>query len=273
MRSIFSNPHRSSRKEDTENFYWISFSDVMAGLLAIFILALVAIMIQMMLQKNRFEQQNIEMMLQKNRFEQQNIEISKKVAEIEQDLVKIKEISKFRNALLEEIQRKLREQGILVKIEEESKVLRIPEKDIYFRKRKWQIPADVKGSLHTVGAVLLSALKKEERHKMVETIFIEGHTDSRPYLQNRGNWGLSADRAIEVWKFWREAFPEIGNLNQNKLFSVSGYGATRLVQADAVSEQDHKRNRRIDLRFVMINPDAAELKKIKGFYEELSDQN
>lgn len=264
MRTLFSNPHRSARREDTENFYWISFSDVMAGLLAIFILALIAIMVQMVLQKNRLEQE-------KSEIEQEKLAISQKVATIEKNLEKIQKISEFRKKLLEEIQRELDAKGIRVEIDEES--LRIPEKDIYFRKREWQIPEKVKDNLGAVGKVVLSVLQKRNATQWIETIFIEGHTDARPYFEKRGNWGLSADRAIAVWRFWEEQVSELMSLKNNKLFSVSGYGATRLVEPHAKSEEDHQKNRRIDLRFLMIEPDAIKLQKLKEALAKLSNPN
>ena len=105
--------------------------------------------------------------------------------------------------------------------------------------------------------------------KYVDTIFIEGHTDSRPFKkQEMGNWGLSSYRAIAVWNFWTEkpgnhlSFTKLKNKNNVNVFSVSGYADTRRVEMDEDTDLKRKKNRRIDLRFTMKIPVAEDLKNI-----------
>ena len=120
-----------------------------------------------------------------------------------------------------------------------------------------------------MGIVLEKALNKKDRMKYVDTIFIEGHTDSRPFKkQEMGNWGLSSYRAIAVWNFWTEkpgkqlSFTKMKNINNKNVFSVSGYADTRRVELNEDTDLKRKRNRRIDLRFTMKIPIADDLQNI-----------
>jgi len=90
----------------------------------------------------------------------------------------------------------------------------------------------------------------------VDAVFVEGHTDSTPVRARSArfddNWDLSATRARRV--FQRLANPDgvlasLRNLNDQPLFSVSGYADSRPVDAARLDP-----NRRIDLRFVMAPP-------------------
>ena len=87
----------------------------------------------------------------------------------------------------------------------------------------------------------------------VDTIFIEGHTDSDRYSGLRGNWGLSTFRAIEFWENFKPEnagfFENYTNSRKQKMFSVSGYGETRAVVPNS-DEINKSKNRRIDIKFI-----------------------
>jgi flagellar motor protein MotB len=235
-------------ESETENPYWISFSDIMAGLLAIFILTLVTLMIQLHYQ----------------------IAITKETQKkVEQALEELSRVNEIRKDLLEEIQADLLRKNIKVEIRENNSVLRIPDDQLYFKSGEYYIPKEKTTLVDEVGSVLEKALNKKERMQFIDTIFIEGHTDSRPYRkQEMGNWGLSSYRSIAIWKFWTEtpgkqiSFTEMKNKNGKNMFSVSGYADTRRVELDEDTASKRKRNRRIDLRFTMKTPDTGDLKKL-----------
>jgi flagellar motor protein MotB len=90
----------------------------------------------------------------------------------------------------------------------------------------------------------------------------------------KGNWGLSTFRAISLWQFWEESFSAENPLSrlQNKdgapLFSVSGYAETRPVVSNQITEEDFKRNRRIDIRFTIRRPDSTQYEQIKELLSE-----
>ena len=131
-------------------------------------------------------------------------------------------------------------------------------------------------SVQNIGKILHAAIMNEERFSQLDTVFIEGHTDSQKITKgkykSKGNWGLSADRAITVWKLWSEELeltPDLNALlnhsNQN-LFSVSGYAATRrLISLDNTPEKRSK-NRRIDIRFTIKKVSVEDIEEIQKTY-------
>jgi len=240
--------HRKAPQTDVENPYWLSFSDIMAGLLAIFILTLVTLMIQLY----------------------QQIAVQKDVKrKVEKALSELVQIDEMRKELLVEIKENLQKRGINIEIQENHSVIRIPDDQLYFKSGKHDIQKKLEKLVDQVGIVLEKALNKKNRMKYVDTIFIEGHTDSRPFKkQEMGNWGLSSYRAIAVWNFWTEkpgkqlSFTKMKNINNKNVFSVSGYADTRRVELNEDTDLKRKRNRRIDLRFTMKIPIADDLQNI-----------
>ena len=83
----------------------------------------------------------------------------------------------------------------------------------------------------------------------IDTIFIEGHTDSTPYAgTGYDNWNLSNDRARSVYNVLM-ADPNLQKLRNKagqSLFSISAYADTRPLNTFNPS-----RNRRVDLKVVM----------------------
>lgn len=91
----------------------------------------------------------------------------------------------------------------------------------------------------------------------IETIFIEGHTDSRPMNRDGGNIKLSLDRAISVNAALVQGSVLAGfkNKNAHPIFSHSAYAESRPLIKEDPSDG---RNRRVDLRIVLTYrpPDA-----------------
>jgi chemotaxis protein MotB len=106
----------------------------------------------------------------------------------------------------------------------------------------------------------------------VETVLIEGHTDSVPIgpgFRYRDNLELSAARSAQVLRMMNDCEPALGSLRNRSgmsVVSVSGYGATRPADADT----EAARNRRIDLRFLMELPDGEEPQPVTETREGLS---
>lgn len=99
---------------------------------------------------------------------------------------------------------------------------------------------------------------KHER-PVVETLLIEGHTDSREIQGGRfrDNLELSAARASEVLRMMRRCEPYLDQLRngmKQPVVSVTGYADMRLANpADPLADS----NRRIDLRIVLELPKRA----------------
>lgn len=241
---------------DEENPYWMSFSDIMSALLVIFILASVILILQLMeIQKVLKERQ----------------------VQFKQELVELKKAEQVRRTILDEAVEALRKRGIKVEVSENHTVLSIPNDLLGFDTGAYDIHAAYQARALEIGKVINEVISREDRVEFLDTIFIEGHTDNRPLqgFMGKGNWGLSTFRAISLWQFWGSALSpdeqlaRLTNKDGKPLFSVSGYGETRPAVADQRTEDDFKRNRRIDIRFTIRRPDSAQYEQVRERLEEV----
>lgn len=257
---------------EEENPFLLSFSDLMASLLAIFILVLVVTLVEL-------EKRKEELRVSKEEL----IDSLEGIQQLQENIVSsIKNVSQRENTLtsiLENIQHDLRQRGIKVVIAENGTVLRIPEQQLQFALGKYDIPAA--GTANAIGDAVLHALKIPENRSLFDTVFIEGHTDSVPNNREMGNWGLSTYRAISLWKFWTETPGRLSELkelhtipidpaqNPKPLISVSGYADTRsthgLIDGKGLRE-DRPEDRRIDIRFTLV---SSEKKDLEGLHKNL----
>ena len=227
---------------DEANPYWISFSDIMAGLLVIFILAALQLILQLT---------------------QQREEVDLTIREIEK-------ANQVRSELLAEIKEALDREGIEVYISENDSVLRIPYSTLNFASDSAGIPGHQINAVEKIGIQLINKITPANRSAWIDTIFVEGHTDRLPSKYKEvGNWLLSTDRAISVWRYWGQKestkqLHKIKNFSGEHMFSVSGYAETRRVVQEDVTDELREANRRIDLRFTMKQPRVCEYQEAFG---------
>jgi len=257
----FSSNRGNNHQINDENPYWMSFSDIMAGLLVIFVLASIALI----------------------------LELTQKKEEFNEAVEAVRKAEAVRKNMLEEIKSELNEMNIPVTISDNHTVLRIPEDVLTFAQGRFDIPSDEISQRNTldIGRVIYRSIRKEDRWQYLDTIFVEGHTDPVPYRSQaiKGNWGLSTFRAISVWNYWIETMPAEERLDSlvnhvgRKLFSVSGYAETRPVPCSYGSNEIHdeticpnggmsaeasnSQNRRIDIRFTVRRPAIEQYEDLK----------
>lgn len=157
-----------------------------------------------------------------------------------------------------------------IKVDPASGVITLPE-ELLFDRGSAQLKPSVVGKLAQVSqhlAVVLKCFVSNQRiaqggfggipldcpqnpdGQEIETIFIEGHTDSVPRPAPGGNLGLSLDRAISVNSVLVGDTPlaSFQNKDAYPIFSYSAYGESRpLIKSDTTDA----RNRRVDLRIVL----------------------
>jgi len=180
-----------------------------------------------------------------------------------------------RNELLENIQNSLFAQGIQVEIDLRNGILRLPE-TLLFESGKAELREGGTKALRIASENLMRILScYAEPVKIVsaqdpcnplgsgyrlrlESVFIEGHTDSVPIANAafKGNWDLSIARAkntyLELIKV-EPALETLENERQQPLVSFSAYAGRRPI-IENTSEATRRKNRRIDLRFIMAQP-------------------
>ena len=230
-----------------------SISDLMAGMLAVFILALCYFMIN----------------------------FGQITAERKEALDKVTHSNEIRKKLLTNIEDtindELKKSNLPIKVvaDKDRGILPLPE-GIFFESGKAEIKEEGKVIIQVLGQALNEALEKKEFADTIDTIFIEGHTDDVAMSKNskfETNWQLSTERAIKTWEELH-GIPGIDfknriNKNGQPFFSCSGYAETRprpdaIVDKERDSEEEKARkrqiNRRIDIRITMLPPTEDDLK-------------
>jgi flagellar motor protein MotB len=272
-------PDKSSAGE--ENPFVLSFSDLMACLLAIFILALIVTMLELQKRKEELlrEQEKIKITLVELVDSLQEIQTIQ--SNISSALDGVSQRERSLSAMLDGIQKDLKERGVEVIVAENGSVLRIPEQGLSFALGKYDIPTAFEPNAKAIGEALAHAMEQESNRRMLDTVFIEGHTDAVQNSREMGNWGLSAYRAISLWNYWTlkpgelSRMKDLHNLPSNpeqrprRLVSVSGYAETRSTHSPEIAaalKPDRPEDRRIDIRFTL---SASEKKNLEDLQDDL----
>ncbi|WP_295531272.1 OmpA family protein [Novosphingobium sp. Chol11] len=240
---------RRRHSEIEEESYFVSMSDMLVGLLFVFVILLVYFAIT-------FKQK-------------------------EDYLVGAGEA---RKKLLKQLEKDIEQKlpGVDVVINRETGILRLPE-EVLFESNEYELSPRGQAAIKTVAAILASRLPcytkstepnglqcvgPEESHR-IDTLLVEGHTDADPIrgdLTGLGNLDLSARRATRTYLALTQAQPGLDKLTNGDsvyptpVLGVAGYGPHRPVSDDAGrplpqnTAPQKALHRRIDLRFIMVTP-------------------
>lgn len=260
-----------------ENPFLLTFSDFMASLLAIFILVLIVTLIELNRKKEEISVARTDL-----------IESLKGIQKVQNRIAGALQGVSLREhaltAMLEGIQKDLKARDIEIVLAENGTVLRIPEQQLQFALGKYEIPPAHAEPASAIGQALLQALSKAENRSLMDTVFIEGHTDSVPNSREMGNWGLSTYRAIALWNFWTDKPGKLAALKNlhtlpadpktpaKPLISVSGYADTRSTHGLLAGQElkdDRSEDRRIDIRFTLV---SSEKQSLEGLWEDFKQQ-
>ncbi|RWD31644.1 MAG: hypothetical protein EOS22_04270 [Mesorhizobium sp.] len=254
--------HRAvSHAEEDEN-YFVSMTDMMVGILFIFIIMLMVFALHFRQQTDETVKLTAEQQQQLRKANELAEQIAQLRRQIAAEIAELNKADQARARLLEKIQRKLDEVGLKVTIERETGVLRLTEEAIRFSPDSSVLDDTAKRNVDAVARVLLDVLTNYAACPgtetcpgasgyVVETVFIEGHTDRTG--DDSRNWQLSTERAVNTYRRIVDNFPglrKLRNSDHREILSVSGYAYTRPATEQDDSE-GFRINRRIDLRFVM----------------------
>ena len=241
----------SGRKEDGEGSYLASVSDLMIGLLFIFIILVVVLALEQRRQ--------------------------------EAELDTVKGAADPRASVTEVIGQALKDAKLDVRVDPASGVISLPSDTLFaLGSSSLSVTATqaIREARERLAVVLPCYVASERTHVTgtqcahnrgwheIDTIFLEGHTDSVANTKPGGNLGLSFDRARSIQLVLTgEGSPmaPFRNSAEQPIFSYSAYGADRLLPGiDGTAAQ----NRRVDLRIVLkyqsINDTLEKLKHIEG---------
>lgn len=214
-----------------ENFL-ASASDLMAGLLLVFVILLMTIAHRFMTTARTLDEQRRELL----------------------------EADHSRREMLEEIRHALELNGVKVSIDLDNGLLRLPAA-ILFDVGKASFRPGGESHLVLLARALEMALPK---CKALESVLVEGHTDNSPIfgqtveggIAYRDNWDLSFARSKNTFRTLMQISPVLReriNPYGLPLFSLSAYGEDRPVVPND-SPEHSAMNRRIELRFLLESP-------------------
>ena len=241
---------RSADGSSEQPSFWMSFTDLMAALLFVFILAAAALMLQLVQARESFAAQS---------------------EEFSSQVSNLRQAEEMRHEMLLDVQDELTAQGIDVIVSQNGDVISIPSELLGFESASYDIDEEYEDVSLAIGTAIADSIKKGDRAQYLDTVFVEGHTDNADFsgLEGTGNWGLSTFRAISLWTLWENRLPAESQLSTltgpdgQPLFSVSGYGETRPTSEDQTTDSGAAANRRIDIRFTIVRPDSDVLEEIE----------
>jgi chemotaxis protein MotB len=259
---------------------------------------------EQLIARSEFERLKVELLQQKHETEQRQREEADRrrhEAEVEQQrnqqlrgLLKdaldrleqdIQLHEQARQNLLANLDQQLRDRGVQVVVDQHSGVLRLSG-DLLFATGSAALSSDAQRTVHVIADVLQLTLPCYAEEKatancpsgavpVLETVLIEGHTDHRPITGTahyRDNDQLSTERALAVFAEMRRDQPgldAIRNPDGLQLIGETGYGDRRpLPDALGTTDDDFRKNRRIDIRFVLTSRTSDELKRLREHIQE-----
>ncbi|HEY8966280.1 MAG TPA: OmpA family protein [Candidatus Methylacidiphilales bacterium] len=291
MQAPVRNRIRPSHLDEGEENYFISLSDLMVGLLFIFLILFAFFALRMSI----FQVQNkdlqginqdlnakelalqeevakLEKTRQENLLAQQQILLSQQqLAVIQEKLASAQEsIKQLRTAqdiltnsdriraeLLRKIQAEAAKKNIALQIDEERGVLHLPN-ELLFDPGQAVLKPKGEEIVRQVTTIIKTILQASPVTARLDSVYIEGHTDNQPIHTPEfpDNWSLSSARALTTYRTVIATEPDLGkllNVRDQPLLGISGYGEFRPL-ADNNTDDGRRTNRRIDIRFVLAAP-------------------
>ena len=253
---------RKAKNLEAENNFWISYADLMAGLLFVFILVVGAVIMKYSyvtselleqkqsiakLEKQAKQKQEAAEKLQKE-LEKQKKEAAQVKDELDHTKETIYKLTSIKTNVIKKLRQKL---GDKIAIDPKSGSLSIAG-NILFDQNKHTLKENAKIRLTSILSEYIEVLMEDkEIRENLDRIIIEGHTNSDgTYLHNLE---LSQKRALEVMKFLLTLQPELEN-HLKGYVAASGRSETDLVIKSG--REDKFASRRIEIKFRLKNDEA-----------------
>lgn len=225
--------------------YFISYTDLLVGLLFLFIILLMTFALS----------------------------FGNARKELEDRLRGIEHRDAIRAELLDRIKQDLIDAGVRdVQVDPDRGILRFGAA-VLFDPGKADLKDEARNTLDVLARVLARELPcyGSQHHRgcpqgsepILEAVYIEGHTDSQHInnAQFRTNWHLSSERAYETYRrlvTTEPALEAVLNSSRSRLLSASAYADQRPVIS---REEEHwPENRRIDIRFLLAPPTREQVR-------------
>lgn len=245
---------RRTNRQTQKISYWISFSDLMAGLLLVFILLLIGSLIVSM---GELEEQ-------KEQLEEQQVVLRETMGELETLDTNVADILGIRAAIIERLRQEFEDTGAEITFDDATGAIRLGS-GILFDEGSARLTDEGRDTLQELIPVYYDALLgDEELRQHVGQIVFEGHTNSNysgsddPSDAYLFNLQLSQDRAYAAMEYViANALGQ--DYDAKELLAAVGYSSSRLIYFEDRPEiEDGARSRRIEIRFRLKDEEALE---------------
>jgi chemotaxis protein MotB len=260
--------------EAQEENYFISLTDLMTGVVFIFVILLVSYAITFSTAQNQLKKERERADASAAESKKQAEKMKDALDEIDAFARTLERREERRRTILEDVVTRLSKRGVRISLDGQNGIIRLPEELLF---------DSGQAALRLEGAQALTVLADELNEVLerwcapnedfrLEALFIEGHTDANPIRTAKfaDNWELSTARAVNISRALTTAKPnlkEFKSPNGVPVLGVSGYGENRPVAPNS-SDEGRRKNRRIDLRFLLAYPTDEEVARAtKGLGE------
>ncbi len=290
---------RPWRSETGEDSYLASVSDLLVGLLFVFIIMLMAFALDfrtaerdaqivkrdLETELKRVAAERDRIAAQRERLAEQRDELLAQQRALQELVARFAERQVVRAEMLQTVARMLAEREVRVALEPENGILRLPE-ELLFPSGQAELTAEGRRALRVLARVLARVLPCYSvapaelagdcpggARPVLESVLVEGHTDDLPIHAGpyRDNWELGAARGVNTFRALVEYEPVLDRFRNSRdeaLLGVSSYADRRPVSWSH-SPDARRLNRRIDIRFLLAAPSPEEFAAVRRELEAL----
>lgn len=260
---------RRRKSNDEETSYWLSYSDMMAALLLIFVLIISFTMLQ---SKRQYEEKERELLSQQNVIgeQQDQLEQQKKAMESQKKIVdqqkeqmasqqaQLDKIIGVKSNLISALKDEFDGSDLSVSVDSQTGAITF-DASVLFDKGKHEIKDEGKNFLDQFLPRYFSVLLKNDFHQYISEVIIEGHTDTTAdYLYNLE---LSQQRALAVAKYCLDEKSSSVSKDQieqlQKIMTANGRSFSNPVyNSDGSIDMDA--SRRVEFKFRLKDEEMVE---------------
>ena len=260
---------RKRKSNDEETSYWLSYSDMMAALLLIFVLIISFTMLQ---SKRQYEEKERELLSQQNVIgeQQDQLEQQKKAMESQKKIVdqqkeqmasqqaQLDKIIGVKSNLISALKDEFDGSDLSVSVDSQTGAITF-DASVLFDKGKHEIKDEGKNFLDQFLPRYFRVLLKNDFHQYISEVIIEGHTDTTAdYLYNLE---LSQQRALAVAKYCLDEKSSSVSKDQieqlQKIMTANGRSFSNPVyNSDGSIDMDA--SRRVEFKFRLKDEEMVE---------------
>jgi chemotaxis protein MotB len=183
------------KSDDEETTYWLSYSDMMAALLLVFVLIIYFTMLQA---KMQYETKEAELVEQQKLMEEQKALLAEQESIMEEQQKQLDDIVGVRADLIEALKEEFNGTDLSVSVDSQTGAITL-DSSILFDVNKSELKESGQEFLEKFLPRYLNVILGDRFNEYISEIIIEGHTDTNgTYLYNLQ---LSQNRALAVASF------------------------------------------------------------------------